>query len=92
MTLDKDLAREIEATIERYHDAMPQGQGDPGSPDASKAIALEMARLLYDNSETIADLASEPQVNPCGRSVRSRQLSQGDRGCNRAPSARPLQA
>ena len=44
------LAGEIEAAIERFHDAVPQGQGEIGDGGAA---GRALCQLFYDNSETI---------------------------------------
>jgi hypothetical protein len=47
-----ELASEIKAAIEAWHDCAPSGQGEGWAPDATEKFNA-MATLLYENSETI---------------------------------------
>lgn len=59
-----DLVGQIGAVIGRYHDAMPQGQGECGDVFAAKETAKEMARLLYNNRETIVAALRQSTASP----------------------------
>ena len=52
------LAEQIQNALDDYHDALPQGQGDPGWGSVEKGKAL--CQLFYDNAEAILAALSRP--------------------------------